>query len=126
LLPATEPDLAPTETAKYNDTEYQVEVDYYFKATLVETTPDDSFCMTEECYMAAVPDTTRPGDILCALYGGCTPFVLRPAQGAIQASRQEVDLMELVGPAYAYGFMDSLPQQWLEEGIREERRFILV
>lgn len=84
--------------------------------------------------MALVPDTTRPGDFLCALYGGCTPFVLRPvqgptqsnSQGASQASSQEEDPMELIGPAYAYGFMDGLPQQWLEDGVREERRFILV
>jgi hypothetical protein len=133
-LQATEPDLAPTQSSTDNDAEYQAEADYQFKATLVETTQHHSFSITEEGYMALVPDTTRPGDILCALYGGCTPFVLRPAQrpiqsniqGAIKASNEERDLMELVGPAYAYGFMDGLPQQWLDESIREERRFILV
>jgi hypothetical protein len=134
FIQATELDMAPTETVQVSDTEYQVEAEYQFKATLVETTQHHSFCMTEKGYMALVPDTTLPGDILCVLYGGCTPFVLRPtqgptqsnAEGAIQALSQEEDLMELVGPAYAYGFMDGLPQQWLEEGIREERRFILV
>jgi hypothetical protein len=120
--------------AQMSNTEYQAEADYQVKATLVETTQHHSFCMTEEGYMALAPDTTRPGDILCALYGGCTPFVLRPVQwttpinveGAIGVSSQGDDFMELIGPAYAYGFMDSLPQQWLEEGIRKERRFILV
>jgi len=134
IIGATESDLIPAETAQMSDTDYQAEADYQFKATLVETTQHHSFCMTEEGYMALVPDTTRPGDILCALYGGCTPFVLRPVQGttqsnvegAFEVSSQENDTMELVGPAYAYGFMDGLPKQWLEQGIRKERRFILV
>lgn len=133
-LQTSEPHLAPIETAKDNNSEYQAEAEYQFKATLVETTQHHSFCMTENGYMALVPDTTRPGDILCALYGSCTPSVLRPTQyhaqgdtkAVIQASSQEAGLMEHVGPAYAYGFMDGLPQQWLEEGIREERRFIIV
>jgi len=133
-LQATELDLTPTQTSTDNEAEYQAEADYQFKATIVETTQHHSFSITEKGYMALVPDTTRPGDILCALYGGCTPFVLRPVQGpiksntqgAIQALNEEKDLMELVGPAYAYGFMDGLPQQWLDESIREERRFILV
>ena len=98
--------------------------------------------MTEKGYMALIPDTSRPGDILCALRGGCTPFVLRPTSGPAQGSTQDpgqgpakgpshasgnaAELMTLIGPAYVHGFMDDLPLKWLEKGTLKECRFILV
>ena len=106
------------------------------------TTRWSSFCMTEKGYMALIPDTSRPGDILCALRGGCTPFVLRPASGPAQGSTQDpgqgpakgpthasgnaAELMTLIGPAYVHGFMDDLPLKWLEKGTLKECRFIFV
>jgi hypothetical protein len=98
--------------------------------------------MTEKGYMALVPDTTRPGDMLCALRGGCAPFVLRrtyspaqgntqhliqgPAKGLTRASGDVEELMTLIGPAYVHGFMDGLLLKWLEKGTLKGRRFILV
>lgn len=106
------------------------------------TTRWSSFCMTEKGYMALVPDATRPGDMLCVLRGGCTPFVLRPtsstapghteypsqgpAQSSLKVSGDEGDSMTLIGPAFVHGFMDGLALKWLEKGTLKERRFILV
>ena len=36
------------------------------------------FFMTEDERFGLCPPTTRPGDIIVALYGGLVPFVLRP------------------------------------------------
>jgi len=117
--PGIESEFVPDDNARDSDAMYQ------FEATLVETTKYHSFCMTEKGYMALVPDSTRPGDVLCVLYGGCTPFVLRPARGSVQGQTEE-EKMTLIGPAYVHGFMNGLPLKWLEVGILKERRFILV
>jgi hypothetical protein len=126
-----EEDLATAQTAQDNLEDH-----------VFMTTRWSRFCMTEKGYMALVPDATRPGDLLCALRGGCTPFVLRPSpsraqdntqypsqslvQGPIQAKGDVEDIMTLIGPAYVHGFMDGLPLKWLENGTLKEHRFILV
>ncbi|KAG7427981.1 Heterokaryon incompatibility protein 6, OR allele [Fusarium oxysporum f. sp. raphani] len=43
---------------------------------------DRMFFITEDGYLGIGPKSMRPGDHVCVLYGGHTPFVLRPVRGA--------------------------------------------
>ncbi|RKL11884.1 hypothetical protein BFJ70_g645 [Fusarium oxysporum] len=43
---------------------------------------DRMFLITEDGYLGIGPKSMRPGDHVCVLYGGHTPFVLRPVRGA--------------------------------------------
>ena len=88
---------------------------------VVETTKHHVFCNTKNGYMALVPDDTKPGDFICVLNGGCTPFVLRSA-----AERKKEQFMTLIGPAFVHGFMDGLPLKWRNQGILKEQQFIIV
>lgn len=58
----------------------------------------------------------RTGDIVVVLYGGETPFVLRPRG----------DEFLLLGPAYVHSIMDGQLVEELEAGKREERVFCLI
>jgi hypothetical protein len=49
-------------------------------------------------YVGLAPSSTEPGDVLCLIYGGSTPFVLRPAGDGTYF---------LVGETYVYGVMDG-------------------
>ena len=52
---------------------------------------------TEKGYIGLGPPHCRPGDIVCILFGGEVPFVLRPVEGRYQ----------LVGDAYVHGIMEG-------------------
>jgi hypothetical protein len=43
---------------------------------------DRMFFITELGYVGIGPLSMKPGDHVCVLYGGCTPFVMRPMDGA--------------------------------------------
>ncbi len=60
--------------------------------------PHRRLMSTEKGLLGLVPDTTRPGDKICILYGGRVPFVLRPCQGR---------LFFLIGEAYLHGVMNG-------------------
>jgi hypothetical protein len=107
----------------FNDQDYAVAktAEDHLKAHELETTRWSSFCTTEKGYMALVPDVTQPGDVICVLYGGYTPFVLRSVRG-----ENDRDSMTLIGPAYVHGFMDGLPLKWRNGGRLEERQYVLV
>ncbi|KAM5356641.1 hypothetical protein ACJ41O_003287 [Fusarium nematophilum] len=55
---------------------------------------------SEQGYIGLGPSNAEPGDVIVLLFGGSTPFVLRP-----RADEQEGHL--LVGEAYIYGCMDG-------------------
>jgi hypothetical protein len=81
-----------------------------------------SFGLTLNGLMARFPEGTKEGDIIAILYGGRTPFILRPNS----ASKDEY---VLVGPAYVHGFMDAeATALGNAEGLNgtREREFILV
>ena len=52
---------------------------------------------TERGYIGLGPPHCRPGDLVCILFGGEVPFVLRPVGGRYQ----------LVGDAYVHGIMEG-------------------
>lgn len=76
--------------------------------------------VTRNGYMAMVPDSTQKGDILCVLYQGRAPFVLRLSPA------QDENTFLFIGPAYVHGFMDGEAVTWLEEGKLQESTFILI
>jgi hypothetical protein len=49
-------------------------------------------------FIGTGPRNMEAGDIVCVLFGGQTPFVLRPSPG---------DKYELIGPCYVHGVMDG-------------------
>lgn len=53
------------------------------------------FCMSGEGFACLAPIETRPGDELCLIKGGRTPFIIR----------RSWDRVTLVGEAYAHGLM---------------------
>ncbi|KAJ4289278.1 hypothetical protein N0V88_007029 [Collariella sp. IMI 366227] len=59
------------------------------------------FALTKESrYFAMVPPTTKPGDVICILQGGETPYVLRPdSEGS--------DKRLFIGEAYILGLMED-------------------
>jgi hypothetical protein len=59
------------------------------------------FAVTEEShYFAMVPPTTKPGDLLCILRGGETPYVLR-------VDPKGADTRLFIGEAYVPGLMED-------------------
>jgi hypothetical protein len=79
-----------------------------------------SFAVTKSGYIGMVPRRCRNGDIVCVLYGGKVPFILRKCEEPFGRSDQG-DRYQLVGEAYVHGLMDG---QGLEKG--EETKFTLV
>jgi hypothetical protein len=69
--------------------------------------------------MARFPVGTQEGDIVAVLYGGRTPFILRPK------SEKNTEYL-LVGPAYVHGFMDGEVFAFRNEGVLQAREFVLV
>jgi hypothetical protein len=69
--------------------------------------------------MARFPKGTKEGDIVAILYGGRTPFILRP-----DPVNQTGHF--LVGPAYVHCFMDGEAITSRDARNLEEREFVLV
>lgn len=65
--------------------------------------------ITEKGYIGLVPAETERGDLVCVLYGGQMPFILRAIEGS--------EKYELIGEAYVHGIMDG---EALREGIEEQ------
>ncbi|KAE9981156.1 hypothetical protein EG328_011832 [Venturia inaequalis] len=59
------------------------------------------------------PNAILPDDVVCVMFGGIVPFVLRPAQGHYQ----------LVGDAYVHGVMDGEAVHQWEAGELEKQMF---
>jgi hypothetical protein len=78
-----------------------------------------SFGITLNGFMARFPVGTQEGDIVAVLYGGRTPFILRPK------SEKNTEYL-LVGPAYVHGFMDGEVFAFRNEGVLQAREFVLV
>lgn len=53
--------------------------------------------MTSKGFIGLAPWNSKQGDIVSALLGGCTPFLLRKIAGT--------DVYNVVGEAYVYGMM---------------------
>lgn len=59
--------------------------------------------MTKHGMVGLAPAHAKPGDVICILRGGQTPFVLRPKG----TSDDGAQLWELVGDCYVHGIMDG-------------------
>jgi hypothetical protein len=71
--------------------------------------------ITTKGYIGLGPGTMYPGDLVCILFGGITPFILR-ANG---------DHYALVGEAYVHGLMDGEAIRELQNGRLIEEWFHL-
>lgn len=58
-----------------------------------------TFCVTEKRFIGMVPTITRPGDVVCLLFGSAVPMVMRKCPSG--------DSYQLVGEAYIHGVMDG-------------------
>lgn len=88
-------------------------------ASFDEGTIPCSFGCTQNALMAMFPQGTQAGDMVVILYGGRTPFILRPVPG------DNADC-HLVGPAYVHGFMDGEAFKLRDEGLLEAGEVILI
>lgn len=71
-------------------------------------------CTTEKGRLASVPKTTQEGDLICILYGGDVPYILRPLTD---------DEYMVVGECYVDDIMHG---KALTQGTMHERQFKLV
>lgn len=55
---------------------------------------------TKRGFIGTVPRGTKKGDVVCVLYGGQTPFILRP-------SESRPGMYRLIGDAYVHGLMQG-------------------
>jgi heterokaryon incompatibility protein (HET) len=76
------------------------------------------FFITDKGHIGMGPDPLQTGDIVCILYGGKVPFILRP----------ESDHHLLVGESYTHGMMDGeMITKWEANELQdaEEKDFLL-
>jgi len=89
-------------------------------------------CLTSTGNMGMVPERARPGDLICVLLGGSTPYVLRLLSYGLtgdQSSKASAGSVaqkyELLGQCYIHGLMDGEPMDMLEQGQFKLQEFIL-
>lgn len=68
---------------------------FYYQ--LLDEDVEQELCITENGYMALVPEETQLGDRMALLTGGRLPLVLRPYKHHFT----------LFGPCYVHGIMDG-------------------
>jgi hypothetical protein len=73
------------------------------------------FCITSKGYMALAPAEAVQGDLVCVLFGGQTPFILRPTRGNFH----------LVGACYVHGIMFGEAMEELRAVKYEMQDFVL-
>ncbi|KAH8789969.1 hypothetical protein F5882DRAFT_267251, partial [Hyaloscypha sp. PMI_1271] len=73
------------------------------------------FFTTEKGYMGLGPPTLQPGDVICVIFGGITPFALRKQESDFSSSSQNIRY-RLVGECYLHGIMHGEAINELEEG----------
>jgi hypothetical protein len=74
------------------------------------------FFTNHKQFLGLGPKSTREGDILCVLFGGATPFVLRP----------DGEQFRFVGECYVYGLMNGEAIRDWGDGIYTEQTFHLI
>ncbi|MCJ1246124.1 hypothetical protein MMC30_003329 [Trapelia coarctata] len=75
-----------------------------------------SFGKSTDGYMGMFPFGTKKGDRICVLFGGHTPFILRPCDGTHHY---------YIGECYAHGFMDGETMQLLGHGKTNAETFTI-
>lgn len=65
------------------------------------------FCITKNGYVGLVPLLSRPGDLICIIFGGDTPYLVRPTACTDEGVVVEELKCQLVGECYIHGMMDG-------------------
>jgi hypothetical protein len=71
---------------------------------------------TDSGYLAMVPPSSQPGDLICVMFGGRFPLVLRPVNGGYH----------LIGDAYVHGIMNGETLLDYEKGAYTKQVFNLI
>ncbi|KAL8926894.1 MAG: hypothetical protein Q9208_002703 [Pyrenodesmia sp. 3 TL-2023] len=82
---------------KERDEDMQAEIDQAFRYDFLRIARNRKFCITKKRYMGWCPFDTKPGDRVCILFGGQTPYVVRKQGNGYR----------LLGEAYLHGVMDG-------------------
>jgi hypothetical protein len=81
--------------------------------------------MTRQGYMGLVPAETTTGDVLCILFSGKVPYILRPLERLHQAESTVSTEYTLMGDAYAHALMDGEALEMIEKGLLEVKTLVL-
>jgi hypothetical protein len=95
---------------------------YSVTMTAAHTQGRRALFFTRDQRIGVGPSEIQPGDLVCVLFGGSTPFILRPLVQAIDSSNQ---YYSLVGLAYVNGLMDGEAIGEYEAGERQSTEFLL-
>jgi hypothetical protein len=68
------------------------------KASLHKWSSRRRFCTTNNGQLACVPKSSREGDVICILFGGEVPYVLRPIRDGYYS---------VIGECYVDNIMDG-------------------
>ncbi|RBQ73118.1 hypothetical protein FVER14953_00158 [Fusarium verticillioides] len=83
---------------------------------LIQASLDSKIFLTGTGYVGFGPRCMRPEDVVCVLFGGGTPYVVRPTAAP--------DEYLFLGPAYLHGLMDGEAIDAWEKGKRTETQEI--
>jgi hypothetical protein len=89
---------SPSGIRGLTETMHGFETHKYIEACIHRWSSKRRFCITNSGALACVPKTSRHGDIICVLFGGEVPYVLRPTG----TGRYLV-----VGECYLHGIMNG-------------------
>lgn len=107
LLQVSGQDTSPINEAQASDNWSK----YEYRARTCST--NRSYFTTKRGFMGLGPNALLPHDVVCILFGGIVPFILRSRQGHYQ----------LVGDAYVHGMMDGEAVHQWEAGELEKQIF---
>jgi hypothetical protein len=71
------------------------------------------FFVSKKGYLGLAPGKTRPGDLICILFGGQSPFILRKDQEQMIHQERLLEIFggdsmhHLIGESYVHGLMDG-------------------
>jgi hypothetical protein len=85
------------------------------------------FFVSSKGYLGLAPATAQAGDLICVLFGGKEPFILRELDPSLdnQVVVDETRAYSFVGPAYVHGLMHGEAMDLLANGEMESQKFRL-
>ncbi len=111
-------DVSKQDVKKYSALEHESRLGSWSEYELAarNRSCNSSFFITKKGYCGLGPNALRSGDMVCVLYGGAVPFVLRPKK----------ELYQLIGEAYVHGIMEGEAiSQWKNGGL-EQMTFVIT
>jgi hypothetical protein len=102
----TESYFPASERIKRQHEESFMQTAVFYAGTSLNMMHWKSFAVSSDGYLASVPISSLPGDLICVVMGAAVPFVLRPLHSGYQ----------LIGECYVHGLMcgEALKINWLE------------